>query len=42
MHGAGLPTPAVVGEIIEVNGRYGLVYEQVMGDSMLAALTSQP
>lgn len=42
VHNAGLPTPAVVGDIIEIDGRYGLVYERVTGISMLETLTSQP
>ena len=42
VHNAGLPTPAVAGEIVEVNGRYGLIYERVTGISMLETLTSQP
>ena len=42
VHGVGLPTPAVIGGIIEVNGRFGLIYERVWGVSMLETLASQP
>lgn len=42
VHEAGLPTPAVVGDVIQVNGRYGLVYERVTGVSMLEAMTARP
>jgi len=38
---AGIPTPAA-GEIIEVNGRRGLVYKRVTGVSMLQDLNTQP
>ena len=38
---AGLPAPAV-GEIIEIDGRYGLVYKQVIGTSMMDAMVSRP
>jgi uncharacterized protein (TIGR02172 family) len=38
---SGLPVPAV-GEVIEVNGRFGLEYERVEGVSMLQALVQQP
>ena len=38
---AGLPVPAV-GEIIEISGRYGLIYERVKGISMMETLTSKP
>lgn len=31
VHHAGLPAPAVVGDIVKINGRYGLVYERVSG-----------
>ena len=39
---ARLATPAVIGGIIEVNGRFGLAYERVKGVSMLETLASQP
>lgn len=42
VHGVGLPTPAVIGGIIEANGRFGLVYERVRGISMLERLAAQP
>jgi tRNA A-37 threonylcarbamoyl transferase component Bud32 len=38
---SGLPVPAV-GEIIEIDGRYGLEYERVDGMTMLQALLNQP
>src|SRR5215203_7265395 len=38
---AGIPTPAA-GEIIEVNGRRGLIYERVIGVSMLQELNARP
>lgn len=33
MHASGLPVPSV-GEIVRVNGRNGLVYQRVEGESM--------
>ncbi len=41
VHAAGLPVPAV-GEVIEVNGRLGLVYERVHGVSMLDRIRTRP
>jgi uncharacterized protein (TIGR02172 family) len=41
VHAAGIPTPAA-GEIVEVNGRRGLIYERVEGTSMLQDLNSHP
>jgi len=38
---AGVPTPAA-GDIVEVNGRQGLVYERVTGISMLQDLNIRP
>jgi aminoglycoside phosphotransferase (APT) family kinase protein len=38
---ANIPTPAA-GEIVEVNGRRGLVYERVSGGSMLEDLNRHP
>jgi Ser/Thr protein kinase RdoA (MazF antagonist) len=38
---AGLPVPAV-GDIVEVNGRRGLVYERLAGDSLLRTLLARP
>jgi uncharacterized protein (TIGR02172 family) len=38
---AGIPAPAA-GEIVEVNGRRGLVYERVEGISMLQDMNSHP
>ena len=42
VHNAGLSAPAVVGKIVEIDGRYGLIYEQVIGVSMLETLVSRP
>ena len=42
VHNTGLPTPAVIGEIVEIDSRYGIVYERVNGVSMLNTLTSRP
>ncbi len=41
VHEAGIPTPAA-GEIVEVNGRRGLIYERVEGISMLQDLNTHP
>ena len=41
VYAAGIPTPDA-GEIIEVNGRRGLIYERVYGISMLQDLNSHP
>ena len=38
---AGLPVPAV-GEVIEISGRHGLIYERVVGRSMLDSFRGQP
>jgi uncharacterized protein (TIGR02172 family) len=38
---AGIPTPAA-GEIMEVNGRRGLIFERVSGISMLQDMNSRP
>jgi uncharacterized protein (TIGR02172 family) len=38
---AGIPTPAV-GEIVEINGRRGIVYERAQGVSMLQDLNTHP
>jgi Ser/Thr protein kinase RdoA (MazF antagonist) len=38
---SGLPIPAV-GEILEIDGRIGLVYQRVNGESMWAAISMQP
>jgi uncharacterized protein (TIGR02172 family) len=40
VHAAGLPVPAV-GDIVEVNGRRGLLYERVDGLSMLDSMSQQ-
>ena len=37
----GLPIPAV-GDIVEIDTRYGLIYERVEGPSMLATLAQKP
>jgi uncharacterized protein (TIGR02172 family) len=41
VHTAGIPSPAA-GEIVEVNGRRGLVYERIDGISMLQEMNSRP
>jgi len=41
VHSAGIPTPAAR-EIVEVNGRRGLLYERVEGISMLQEMNSHP
>lgn len=41
VHEAGIPSPAT-GEIIEVNGRRGLVYERIEGISMLQDMNAHP
>ena len=41
IHAAGVPTPAA-GEIIEVNGRRGLIYERIEGISMLQDMNAHP
>jgi uncharacterized protein (TIGR02172 family) len=41
VHSAGVPSPAA-GEIIEVNGRLGLIYERIEGISMLRDMNAHP
>jgi uncharacterized protein (TIGR02172 family) len=41
VHATGLPVPAV-GEIIEIDSRFGLEYERVDGTTMLQAITEKP
>lgn len=41
VHASGLPVPAV-GEIVELNGRSGLIYERVAGASLFEVMPSQP
>jgi uncharacterized protein (TIGR02172 family) len=41
VHQAGLPVPAV-GKVVEVEGRWGLIYEQVDGPTMLEEIRSKP
>ena len=41
VHATGSPIPAV-GEVVEVNGRLGLIYERVEGSSMLETLKTKP
>jgi uncharacterized protein (TIGR02172 family) len=41
VHASGLPVPAA-GEVIEVEGRIGLVYERVDGVSMMSQIMSRP
>jgi hypothetical protein len=40
-HAAGAPAPAVLGKI-ETGGRYGILFERILGPSMLAALGRNP
>ncbi len=41
VHASGAPVPAV-GEVVEIDGRMGLLYERIDGRSMLAAMSAQP
>ena len=41
IHEAGIPSPAT-GEILEVNGRRGLIYERLEGISMLEDMNARP
>ncbi len=41
VHEAGLPTPAV-GQIVELDGRTGIVYERVDGPTMLHVILNKP
>ncbi len=41
VHASGVKTPAP-GEIVQVDGRNGLIYERVLGDSMLDLIKRQP
>ncbi len=41
VYASGVPSPAV-GEIVEVNGRRGLVYERLEGPSMLQEMSTRP
>ena len=41
VHAAGVPSPEV-GEIVEVDGRRGLVYERIVGPSMTDLLLADP
>jgi thiamine kinase len=41
VHATGLPVPAV-GEMVEIDGRFGLEYERVDGITMLQVFTSKP
>ena len=38
---AGLPVPAT-GEIVKIDGRYGIVFERINGRSMLAEMSAKP
>jgi uncharacterized protein (TIGR02172 family) len=42
VHTSGVRAPAVIGEIVEVEGRRGLIYERVEGRSMLEVAPRQP
>ena len=39
---AGLPAPAAIDPLIEVDGRHGIVYMRVDGPTMLALLANEP
>ena len=41
VHAAGLPAPAV-GDVVEIDGRFGLIYERVDGMSMFEVLPARP
>jgi len=41
IHAAGIPSPAV-GEILDMNGRRGLIYERLEGVSMLQEMNAHP
>ena len=41
VHEAGIPSPAP-GEIVEMNGRQGLIYERIQGTSMLQDMNAHP
>ena len=41
VHNSGLPVPAV-GEIVEVNGRTGLIYERVAGVALFEVMSKRP
>jgi uncharacterized protein (TIGR02172 family) len=41
IHASGLPVPEV-GEIIHINGRYGLEYERLQGESMFKLIQRKP
>ncbi len=41
VHETGLATPAS-GNIVEVNGRQGIIYERLVGPSMLADMSTKP
>jgi thiamine kinase-like enzyme len=41
VHAAGIPSPRVV-EVIEVDGRNGIVFERIFGDSLLATVKADP
>ena len=41
VYSAGLPAPEV-GEIVECEGRAGILFEEILGDSMLDVLSSNP
>ncbi len=39
---AGVPVPRAADELVETDGRWGILYERVSGPSMLARLSQQP
>jgi aminoglycoside phosphotransferase (APT) family kinase protein len=42
VHASGVSAPAVIGEIVQVHGRNGLIYERIHGRSMLEVAPSHP
>jgi Ser/Thr protein kinase RdoA (MazF antagonist) len=42
VHASGVSAPALIGEIVQVEGRNGLIYERIEGRSMLEVVASQP
>src|SRR5512143_1854541 len=42
VHASGVSAPGVIGDIVQVNGRNGLVYERIEGQSILEVAPRQP
>jgi len=42
VHASGLDVPYVIGEIVEVDGRRGICYQRLNGDSMMQHITAHP